>query len=73
LAPGRRQWLVRTGARYIWTDARVLEARAHLYANLAQVMPDPAGYVVDQIAQAIERYVTRFRLFDAMALLEGEE
>ncbi len=69
LSPQRRAWLVRTGARYIWMDAPVLEARRRLYANLSAVMPNPNQYVVERIAAAIDRYVNRFGLFDANRLL----
>ncbi|MGQ9684532.1 MAG: class II D-tagatose-bisphosphate aldolase non-catalytic subunit [Anaerolineae bacterium] len=69
LAPERRAWLVQTGARYIWTDARVVAARRRLYENLSAVLPDPHAFVVERIARAMERYVTRFRLFDAATLL----
>ena len=70
LSPARRTWLVQTGARYIWTDADVLDARQRLYANLAQVFPDPHHMVVTRIAQAIDAYVNAFGLFDAGHLLD---
>ena len=71
LPPKRRAWLVQTGARYIWTDPRVREARQHLYENLAAAMPDPHHFVVARIARSMERYVTHFHLFDAQTLLDG--
>ncbi|MDI7276794.1 MAG: class II D-tagatose-bisphosphate aldolase, non-catalytic subunit [Anaerolineae bacterium] len=66
----RRSWLVQTGARYVWTDARVREARERLYDNLSAAMPDPHRFVVGRVAASMERYVTHFHLFDAQALLE---
>jgi tagatose-1,6-bisphosphate aldolase non-catalytic subunit AgaZ/GatZ len=69
LAPARRRWLVSTGARYVWTAEPVQEARRRLYDNLAAVMPDPASFVIDRIAQAIEHYITAFRLFDILTLI----
>ncbi len=69
LAPERRAWLVQTGARYIWTHPRVLEARQQLYANLSPVLADPNAFVVERIARTMERYVTHFHLFDAQTLL----
>ena len=69
LSPERRAWLVQTGARYVWTDPRVLEARQALYARLAPVLGDPHQYVVDWIARSMERYVTGFHLFDSCTLL----
>ena len=71
LSPERRTWLVRTGARYIWIDPQVLDARRRLYANLGAVMPDPNQYVVERIAASIDHYVNRFNLFDANRLLDA--
>lgn len=67
LVPARREWLLKTGARYIWTDPAVAAARQRLYANLAPIMGDPHGWVVAWIARAIERYITTFHLFNARA------
>jgi hypothetical protein len=69
IAPDRRAWLVQTGARYVWTAPGVQTARARLYANLTPTMGDPHAYVVDRIAQAMDRYVNAFHLFDANTLL----
>ncbi len=68
----RRAWLAQTGARYIWTNPAVMEARQRLYANLASVMRDPHAYVVDRIARAIDKYITAFGLFDSMTLFEQD-
>lgn len=73
LSPARRSWLLQTGARYVWTDPRVLEARRSLYDNLSAVMPDPHAFVVRRIARAMERYITHFHLFDSLTLLESPE
>ena len=51
LAAERREWLVQTGARYIWTQPPVKEARQRLYQNLGRWMPDPHAYVVERIVQ----------------------
>lgn len=67
ISPDRREWLLQTGARYVWTAPGVVQARERLYANLAGVLPDPHAYVVDRIAAAIDRYVNAFNLFDALA------
>lgn len=66
LAPARREWLVQTGARYIWTQPSVQERRQRLYKNLMTVLPDPHGYVVDRIVQAMDRYINAFGLFNAV-------
>ena len=70
LSPERREWLVATGARYVWTDPVVVSARKRLYANLqsAGALPDPHGFVVDRIAQNIQKYVDAFNLRDSLNL-----
>ncbi len=73
LTPERRSWLLRTGARYIWTDERVQGARQKLYDNLSPVMSDPHQFVVDRIARSMDRYITTFHLFDSLTLLAGKQ
>ena len=70
LAPERREWLVQTGSRYVWTAAPVVSARRALYGNLEAVMPDPHLVVVDRVAAIIDHYIEAFHLFDALTLLE---
>jgi hypothetical protein len=67
--PERRNWLVQTGSRYIWTDPEVLRERARLYENLTPVLPDANAWVVERIALSMEHYITNFHLFDSMQLL----
>jgi hypothetical protein len=69
LTPARQEWLVATGARYIWTDPRVLAARQRLYDNLSSELPDPNAWVVDRIARNVQEYVDAFNLKDAIPLL----
>jgi hypothetical protein len=69
LTPPRQEWLVATGARYVWTDPRVLAAREQLYENLRNEIPDPNGFVVDRIAQNIQQYVDAFNLKDSLSIL----
>jgi D-tagatose-1,6-bisphosphate aldolase subunit GatZ/KbaZ len=69
LTPERRDWLVTTGARYVWTEAPVVEARSRLYENLEPVMGDPHGWVVERIAASVEKYVRAFDLFGSERLL----
>jgi hypothetical protein len=77
LAPSRQEWLVATGARYVWTDPRVLAARRQLYDNVRSrrssrsELPDPDGFVVDRVAQSIQKYVDAFNLKDSLPLLTG--
>ena len=75
LALPRQEWLVATGARYVWTDPPVLAARRRLYDNLRLLWagrskaPDPNGFVVDRIADDIRAYVDAFNLEDSLSLL----
>jgi len=70
LTPARREWLLKTGARYIWTDSSVVAARQRLYDNLRPIMGDPHQYVVEWIARAVERYIVAFHLFNARAYFQ---
>ena len=69
LSQERRRWLTQTGARYVWTAPSVVEARQVLYYNVGLAMPDPHGYVVERIANAIDRYLNAFNLFDSLTVL----
>jgi D-tagatose-1,6-bisphosphate aldolase subunit GatZ/KbaZ len=71
LAPARQEWLVATGARYIWTDPRVVAARQRLYDHLRPELPDPHGFVVERIAQNIQAYVDAFNLKGSLEILAG--
>jgi D-tagatose-1,6-bisphosphate aldolase subunit GatZ/KbaZ len=68
LPADRRLWLVQTSARYVWAEPEVVAARQSLYAHLSVVTADPHAYVVDQVARAIEEYVSAFNLYDSMTL-----
>jgi len=73
LALSRQEWLVATGARYVWTDPRVLAARKRLYDNLrhgdVNEIPDPNAFVVDRVAQNVQMYVDAFNLRNSLPLL----
>jgi len=71
LAPARQEWLIATGARYIWTDPRVVAARRRLYDHLCPALPDPHGFVVERIARNIQTYVDAFNLKDSVEILAG--
>lgn len=69
LTPSRQRWLVATGARYVWTDPRVLAARKRLYDNLRSELLNPNAFVVGSIAQNIQKYVDAFGLKDCLPRL----
>jgi D-tagatose-1,6-bisphosphate aldolase subunit GatZ/KbaZ len=77
LVPSRQEWLVATGARYVWNDPRVLTARRQLYDNVRSrrsprsEFPDPHCFVVDRVAQSIQKYVDAFNLKDSLPLFAG--
>lgn len=72
LSNSRKSWLVRTGARYIWTVPDVLAGRSQLYENLSEVTPDPGQYVVERIVLSMDHYVNNFNLFDGNHLLRAD-
>jgi D-tagatose-1,6-bisphosphate aldolase subunit GatZ/KbaZ len=59
----RREWLMRTCSRYIWTEAAVQEARDQLYRNLAPYR-DADAYVIWKIKTAIMKYYHAFNLIN---------
>ena len=69
LEAARRGWLMTSGARYVWSEPEVVEARRQLYGNLAPIMGDPHDRVVERIALSIEKYVRAFNLFGSTKLL----
>ena len=72
LPADRQSWLLKTGARYIWTDRAVLEARRRLYANLEKDGFNPHWYVVERISQQILKYCRAFNLDGTVPILEAE-
>jgi tagatose-1,6-bisphosphate aldolase non-catalytic subunit AgaZ/GatZ len=69
LDPGRQDWLIATGARYVWTKPNVQEARQRLYDNLHEQAFDPHAFVVARIAQTMQKYVKAFNLRNSWPLL----
>ena len=67
----RKEWLLQTGSRYIWTDYRVKTARKKMYENLSIRISDPDEYVVDKIATVVEKYIEAFNLQDSIDILGG--
>ena len=66
ITPRRQTWLLKTGARYIWTNPEVVEARKVLYQNLARIGVDAHTVVLDAITQGIERYLRAFNLLNSI-------
>jgi D-tagatose-1,6-bisphosphate aldolase subunit GatZ/KbaZ len=69
LKTSRKDWLLKTGSRYIWTHEEVVSARTCLYQNLRDNRLDPNNYVVEKITQVIERYIKAFNLQNSLLTL----
>jgi tagatose-1,6-bisphosphate aldolase non-catalytic subunit AgaZ/GatZ len=69
LSVARKEWLLTTGSRYIWTNDRVITARNLLYKNLSNQVDDPHAYVVERITQKVEKYLQAFNLQNSMDIL----
>jgi D-tagatose-1,6-bisphosphate aldolase subunit GatZ/KbaZ len=67
----RKDWLLKTGSRYIWTNGEVTSARSTLYENLRDTMIDPHNFVIERITLAIEKYIMAFNLQNSKATLGG--
>ena len=57
----RRDWLVHTGSRYVWTDPDVQDARERLYEN-TRTYRDPDAFVHWRVRGEILRYMHAFNL-----------
>ncbi|MFP4030434.1 MAG: class II D-tagatose-bisphosphate aldolase non-catalytic subunit [Desulfococcaceae bacterium] len=68
----RRDWLVRTGSRYVWTAPAVVSARERLYENLRRQGIDAADVVRLAIERSMDRYFLGFGLTGLNPLLEME-
>ena len=73
LADDRQDWLLQTGARYVWANPKVVEARQNLYTNVGLVMQDPHEYVLRRIESAIDRYINAYNLFDSITWFGMED
>ena len=70
LTPERQGWLVRTGCRYIWTEAEVVAARQRLYANLSAAGENGEGAVLDAVAEVMAKYYRAFKLEGTVGAIE---
>jgi len=68
----RKEWLVRTGCRYIWTEPEVLAARSRLYANLSSQGIDAENGVIEDIIRVMDKYFENFNLTGTLSRIERE-
>ncbi len=69
LSVARKDWLLKTGSRYIWTNGEVTSARSTLYGNFRDTKVDPHSFVVEKITLAIEKYIKAFNLQNSITTL----
>jgi D-tagatose-1,6-bisphosphate aldolase subunit GatZ/KbaZ len=69
LTEERQEWLISTGCRYIWQNAEVLSARAHLYYNLESHGILAEEIVLSNIECAMDKYFAAFNLKNLNNLL----
>jgi tagatose-1,6-bisphosphate aldolase non-catalytic subunit AgaZ/GatZ len=69
LPAGRREWLIKTGSRYIWTDESVNAARNQLYQCLSNHGLDPHAFVIEKISNRVEKYIDAFNLQNSIDIL----
>jgi tagatose-1,6-bisphosphate aldolase non-catalytic subunit AgaZ/GatZ len=62
--PGRQEWLIKTGCRYIWEDPEVLVSRNVLYRNLSNNGIDAGHIILSKIEQAMDKYFYSFNLIN---------
>jgi D-tagatose-1,6-bisphosphate aldolase subunit GatZ/KbaZ len=65
----RRDWLIRTGCRYIWQNPEVIEAREQLYNNLMSQGIQAEEIVLMRIESAMDKYFAAFNLRNLNDLL----
>ena len=60
--PDRRQWLIKTGARYIWQKPETVAARGILYENLDNNGIDAETILLSNIEKDIDKYFNAFNI-----------
>jgi len=58
----RKEWLIKTGCRYIWQNPEALVARYHLYENLNRNGIDAEQVVLSKIEHDMDKYFYAFNL-----------
>jgi len=70
LSSRRQEWMVETGARYVWTKPPVVEAREVLYNNLREFGYRPERIVSAYIERRMDKYYHSFNLVGLNARLQ---
>jgi D-tagatose-1,6-bisphosphate aldolase subunit GatZ/KbaZ len=70
LTQDRKKWLVQTGARYVWTNPNVENAREDLKRNLHKNNIDSEKIIQQDISEIIYKYYKAFNLIGLNSKLE---
>ncbi|WP_352423837.1 class II D-tagatose-bisphosphate aldolase, non-catalytic subunit [Proteiniphilum sp.] len=62
ISTGRKEWLIKTGCRYIWQHPEALVARYRLYENLNRNGIDAEEVVLSRIERDMDKYFYAFNL-----------
>ncbi|HPG38938.1 MAG TPA: class II D-tagatose-bisphosphate aldolase, non-catalytic subunit [bacterium] len=64
LSPARKEWLIKTGCRYVWAQDSVYAARQKLYENLRRNGIQAEEIVLIAIERVMDKYFSSFNLLD---------
>ena len=70
LTEDRKNWLVKTGCRYIWQHPEAVVARYKLYENLKRHGIDAESVVLGRIEHDMDKYFYAFNLVNLNSLLK---
>lgn len=70
LTEDRKNWLVKTGCRYIWQHPEAVVARYKLYENLKRHGIDAESVVLGKIEHDMDKYFYAFNLVNLNSLLK---
>lgn len=70
LSKERKDWLIKTGCRYIWQHPEALVSRYRLYENLKRHGIDAESVVLGKIEHDMDKYFYAFNLINLNSLLK---
>ena len=70
ISADRKEWLIKTGCRYIWQNPEAIVARYRLYENLKKYGIDAEEIVLSRIERDMDKYFNAFNLVNLNDYLE---
>ncbi|MBN2073244.1 MAG: class II D-tagatose-bisphosphate aldolase, non-catalytic subunit [Actinobacteria bacterium] len=64
LSNDRKEWIIKTGCRYVWAKPEIKSAQIILYSNLYENGIDAENWVLMKIESIIDKYLRAFNLID---------